>query len=114
MIGTKKTFSWLVGLKRGSVSAFLLVLVQDILKKRTEEVKLRNPQGIPTTSCLFLETKNPDIFPCAPILHVLAAPPSGKVCRLQTRHPRLREYIASAGLEVPGTEGGVELLADDD
>lgn len=26
----------------------------------------------------------------------------------------LREYIASAGLDVPGTEGGVELLADDD
>lgn len=103
---------WLA--KRGSASAFLLVFVQDILKKRTEEVKLRNPQGVPTTNCLFLSTKNPDIFPSAPILHVLAAPPSGKVCRLQTRHPRLREYIASAGLEVPGTEGGVELLADDD
>ena len=41
-------------------------------------------------------------------------PPSGRGCRLQTHHPRLREYIASAGLEVPGTEGGVELLADDD
>jgi len=26
----------------------------------------------------------------------------------------LREYIAMAGLEVPGTEGGVELTADDD
>lgn len=63
VIGTKKTFSWLVGLKRGSVSAFLLVLVQDILKKRTEEVKLRNPQGIPKTSCVFLSTKNSWHFP---------------------------------------------------
>eukprot|EP00913_Durusdinium_trenchii_P023227 g21805.t1 len=26
----------------------------------------------------------------------------------------LREYIASAGLPVPGTEGGIELTADDD
>lgn len=49
--------------KGGSGSAFLLVLVQDILKKRTEEVKLRNPQGIPKTSCV--EPGG------APILHVL-------------------------------------------
>ena len=65
----------------------------------------------------FFQQKIPDIFPSAPILHVLVnveTPPGGKVGRLRAAHLRLREYIASAGLEVPGTEGGVELLADDD
>ena len=52
--------------KGGSASAFLLVFFfQDILKKRTKEVKLRNPQGVEPGG--------------APILHVFLCPTSLRV-----------------------------------
>ena len=114
VIGTKKAFSWLVGLKGGVPVLFCLSWCRTFSRNARRKWNCEILRAFQKQVVFFLKQRIPDIFPSAPILHVLAAPPSGKVCRLQTRHPRLREYIASAGLEVPGTEGGVELLADDD